>query len=151
MIDQKRQDASVTSSNLQSNPRQIYSPQFRLFKSHPRLFRPPLLEFVICVFRIYNILVASHGLPTAIIDVRLQFSGNHGWDTLLQPDISVQSVVSLLVEEELPATSKSRIGLPIPIEVRRRIETTVSVVEVKYAALADIEEEPCIDATPVSS
>ena len=33
--------------------------------------------------------ITSHGLPTAIIDIRLQFPRNHGRNTLLQPHISI--------------------------------------------------------------
>ena len=94
-------------------------------------------------------MLASHGLPTPVVDIRLQFSCNHGRDTLLQPDIPIQSIISFVVEKELPATPQSGIGFPISVEIRREIEAAIPVVKVKYAALPNIEEEPCIDATPV--
>ena len=92
---------------------------------------------------------ASHSLPTSIVDIRLQFSCNHGWNTLLQPDISIQCIISLLIEEQLSATPEPGIWLTVSIKVRRRVEAAVSVVKVKYAAFSDVEEEPRIDAASV--
>ena len=94
-------------------------------------------------------LVASHSLPTPIVDICLQFPRNHGRNALLQPDISIQCIVSLLIQEELPATPKPGIWLTVSVKIRCRIEATVLVVKVKHAALSNIEEEPCVDAAPV--
>lgn len=99
--------------------------------------------------KIKTLLVASHGLPTPVVDVRLQFPCNHSRNSLLQPDIPIQCIVSLLVEEELPTTPQPSIWLAISVKVRRRIEATVSVVKVKHATFSDIEEEPGVDAAPV--
>ena len=94
-------------------------------------------------------MVPLHGLPTPIVDVRLQFSRNHRRNTLLQPDTSIQCIVSLLIQKKLSATPKSRIRLPVSVKVRRGIEATVPMMKVKHAAFTDIEEESRIDAASV--
>lgn len=94
-------------------------------------------------------MLLSHRLPTPIVDIRLQFSRNHGRNTLLHPDISIQCIVSFLVEEKLPASSKASIWLTVSVKIWRRIEATVPVVKVKHAAFPDIEEEPRIHSAPV--
>ena len=94
--------------------------------------------------------MTSQRLPPTIVDVRLQFTGNHGRYALLQPYIPVQGIVPLLIQEKLPASPQAGIRFAVFIQIRSRIETAIVVVQVQYAALSDIQEEPCVDTTSVT-
>jgi len=37
--------------------------------------------------------------PPACINLRFQPPGNYAWDAMLQPDVSLQGIISSLVEE----------------------------------------------------
>lgn len=58
-----------------------------------------------------------------------------------QPHLSQQSVVSLLVQDQLPVPSKSRVNLPMSVQVRREVPGPVVIVQVEHRALADVDEE----------
>ena len=61
-----------------------------------------------------------------------------------QPHIPQQSVISLLVQDQLPVPSQPRVDLAVLVEVRRKMPGPVVVVEVKHCALADVDEEPYV-------
>ena len=92
---------------------------------------------------------SSHRLPSTIIDIRLQFSCNHGRNALLQPHVPVQRVVTFLIEEELSSSSEAGVRLPKLVEVRCRIEAAVLIVKVEDAAFADNEKQARINPTSV--
>ena len=93
----------------------------------------------------------SHSLPSTIVDIRLQFPRNRSRGSLLQPNIPVQCIVPLLIKEKLSPSSKSRVRLAVFVQIGRRVEAAVLVVQVEHAAFADVEEETCVDAASVYS
>ena len=88
----------------------------------------------------------SKALPAAIVDLRFQFPRYHRWNPLLQPDVSVKSIISLLIEEKLSSTSHASVRLTVFVKVRSDIEASILVVKEKDTAFANDKEKTCIDA-----
>lgn len=60
---------------------------------------------------------------------------------MLQPHVPQQSVVPLLVEEQLPAVPQARIDLAVLVEVRGVRPSAFPSVKVEDHAFADVDEE----------
>ena len=92
----------------------------------------------------------SHSLPSTIIDIRFQFPRNHSRNTLLQPHVPIQSIIPLLIQEELSSSPQAGIRFAVFVQVGGRIEAAVLVVQVKYAAFADIQEEAGVNTATIA-
>lgn len=68
---------------------------------------------------------------------------------MLQPHSPQQSIVPLLVENELPVTAEPGVHLAVLVEVRRVVPAAVLVVEVEDHALTDVDEEARVDAASI--
>lgn len=66
-----------------------------------------------------------------------------------QPHVSEQSVVSLLVEDQLAVATKTGVDFAVTIEVGGKVPRAVVVVEVKDHAFADVDIEADILAASV--
>jgi len=60
---------------------------------------------------------------------------------MAKPQIPQHSIVPLLVQKQLPPMSQSHIHLAIPIDIRRVAIRPRHTVQVKDAALADIDKQ----------
>lgn len=58
-----------------------------------------------------------------------------------QPDVTQQSVIPLLVQNQLAVASQSRVDLAVAIEVGSVVPGSVAVVQVKHGALANVDEQ----------
>ena len=58
-----------------------------------------------------------------------------------QPHIPQQSVIPLLVEDQLTVTSQAGVHLAVSVEVRGKVPRAVVVMEVEDGTFADVDEE----------
>lgn len=58
-----------------------------------------------------------------------------------QPDVPKQSVVSLLVEDQLAVATKAGVDFAVAVEVGGKVPRAIVVVEVEDGAFADVDEE----------
>lgn len=97
------------------------------------------------------LLALSDGLPPSVVVVSFQLPANRRRNPVRQPHIPQQSVVSLLVEDQLAVPAEARIHFAMPVEVRCEVPGAVAVVEVKDGAFADVDEETNVLAASVVS
>ena len=82
-----------------------------------------------------------NSLPSTIVNISLQFPANRGWDTMRQPHVPEQAVVSLLVKDQLAVATKAGIDFAVTVEIGGKVPGTVVVVKVENGTLADVDEE----------
>jgi hypothetical protein len=68
---------------------------------------------------------------------------------MVEPCLSEQLVISLLVEEELMVATKSRVNLTVAVQIRRMVPTTMAVVQEQNHALANVDKYANTAAAPV--
>jgi hypothetical protein len=69
---------------------------------------------------------------------------------VIEPCLSEQLVISLLVEEELMVATKSRVNLTVAVQIRRMVPATMTVVQEQNHALANVDKYANAAATSVS-
>ena len=92
---------------------------------------------------------ASDRLPPAIVDIRLELTGDEARDAVAEPQVPEHGVVALLVQEQLPPVAEAEVDLAVPVDVGRVAVRTRVAVQVKDAALADVDEETKALLAPV--
>lgn len=65
-----------------------------------------------------------------------------------QPHIPQQSVIPLLVEDQLAVTSQAGVDFTVSVEVRSKVPRAVVVVEVEDGTFADVDEEADVFTAP---
>lgn len=88
-------------------------------------------------------------LPPPIIHIALESPGNQALDAAVEPDLSEQSIVALLVEEELVVAAQGGVDFAVLVEVRRHVPCAVVEVEEENHALADVDEKTDLAAASV--
>jgi hypothetical protein len=68
---------------------------------------------------------------------------------VVEPCLSEQLVISLLVEEKLMVATQSRVDLTVAVQVRRMVPATMAMVQEQDHALANVDEYANATATPV--
>jgi hypothetical protein len=66
-----------------------------------------------------------------------------------QPDITQETVVPLVVEDELAVSAETGVSFAVTVKVRCEIPGSVRVVKVEHGAFTDIEEQTDVLAAPV--
>jgi len=89
----------------------------------------------------FSLTTPSDRLPTAIVDIRLQLPTNHTRYSMLEPDGAQESIVALLMQEQLPPMPETRIHFTILVDVGRDHPRARQVVQVEDGAFADVDEE----------
>lgn len=96
-----------------------------------------------------RLLRLSDSLPPAIVNVRLQAPADQARYAMAQPEVPQHRVIALLVQEQLPAVAEPHVGLAVFVNVRGVAERARHAVEVKDAALADVDEEANVLLAPI--
>ena len=94
---------------------------------------------------IHNFLIVrfyeSKCLPAAGVNVAFQSSANTTLNTMLQPDVSKQTVVPFLLEEQLVVSAQCRIRFAMLVQVRRVGPAAVVAVQEEDHTLAHVDEQ----------
>jgi hypothetical protein len=85
-------------------------------------------------------------LPSAIVQVTLEPSRNQTLDATFKPHFPEQSIISLLVEEQLVVSAQCGVNFAVLVEVRSDSPCAVIKVEKEDHALADVDEKADVTA-----
>lgn len=88
-------------------------------------------------------------LPTSSVHITFQSSRNDTRNTVVEPCLSEQLVISLLVEEQLMVAAQSRVDFAVAVQIRRMVPATMAVVQEQDHALANVDEYANAAAAPV--
>ena len=66
---------------------------------------------------------------------------------MAKPQIPQHSIIPLLMQKQLASVSQSHIHLAVPIDIRRVAIRSRHAVQVKDAALADVDKQPDVFAS----
>jgi hypothetical protein len=66
---------------------------------------------------------------------------------VIQPHITEESIVSFLIQNQLPVSSESGINLAMAVKVWSEVPGAILVMEVEDRAFADVDEETHVFAT----
>jgi hypothetical protein len=91
----------------------------------------------------------SKRLPTPIIRISLQASSNCTRNPMIQPNLPIQLIISLLIQEKLMMSSERRIRFPMFIEIRRMHPRSILTIEEDDHAFANIDEKTYCTAASV--
>lgn len=92
-----------------------------------------------------------YSLPSAVVDVLLQFPADNARDTMAQPDCPQQRIISLIVQEQLPSMSQSWINFSITIYVRGNHPCSTLSVEVEDITFAYVQVETYCSLAPAEN
>lgn len=66
-----------------------------------------------------------------------------------QPHITEESIVPLLVQDQLTVASQTRVNFAVAVEVWGVVPRSVVVVEIKHCAFADVDEQADVLAASI--
>lgn len=67
-----------------------------------------------------------------------------------QPHVAQQSIIPLLVENQLAVSSQARVDFAVTVEIGRKVPRAIVVVEVEHRAFADVDEQSDILAASIT-
>jgi hypothetical protein len=85
----------------------------------------------------------SKTLPSTRIDLALELPGHHARHRAVEPGLAQDLVVAALVQEQLQVAAQRRVDFAKLVQVGRDGPAAGLLVQVQYAALADVEEQAC--------
>ena len=95
--------------------------------------------------------LASNGLPTAVVDVRLQLSTDVAGHPVTEPCGAHHGIVSPLIQEELSPVTQSYVYLAVLVDVGRVAETATVPVQVENSALPNVDKDAYVAVAPASN